>query len=366
MSLEIASIPSYMKYNVENGEFKTLNTFKKSSDETERFLGIVEGYCSTPTLDREYDIISEKALKDAVSDLSKIRAVFKNHEHKEDPVGRLLYADYHNGKGLFVRVGISKTEKNLWTKIEEGIYNKFSIYGRFDPDEIEYVNKTINGKEVEARVINKVLVWEISIVGIPANNDAEFTIANALSEFNNYRERKREIMEKEMNELKQQLNAMMELVQKSGVKTEIEPNETLVDTSNIDRMKSEIAEKQKAEIQKIRDENAQMFKNMQTALLDFGKTLTEQRKKDAEELEKFKSSAKRKTEQRIEQDNEDVIKFVSQADALRYQIKKFYSHFGSPNEVSVGAAFGDLTALPPNYSRYKREFQEGVGGLLLW
>lgn len=156
-----------------DGQFKVIVDFQKSNDEeTGKFLGFIEGFAGTTDLDREFDIIEDSAFKDGAKQLRASPAVFFNHQHQELPVGKLVKTKHIAGEGLYVKVGISKNQPNLWTAIDEGIINKFSVYGRFG--DIEWTERAIKGEKRMVRKIKSAEFYEVSIVGMPANIKASF------------------------------------------------------------------------------------------------------------------------------------------------------------------------------------------------
>jgi HK97 family phage prohead protease len=152
------------------GEFKARFTFEKTAkEETAGFFGVVEGFASTPLIDRENDSISETALSKAASQLLKNDNVFFNHKHDQIPIGAVLKSEYVSGKGLYIQAGIDHQE--TWGAIERGRLKHFSVFGRFG--EAEQVTKEVNGKDLNVRIIKDIDLWEVSVVSMPANPEAQ-------------------------------------------------------------------------------------------------------------------------------------------------------------------------------------------------
>jgi HK97 family phage prohead protease len=133
----------------------------------------VEGYASTPDLDREDDIITEKALSGAAGDLISDEAdlVFFNHKHDDHAVGKTLKSQFVPGKGIHVRVGIE--DEKVWDKARKGMLKAFSIYGQLGAAKHE--DREINGKKKRVRLIDEAKFYELSLVTMPANPAAKFT-----------------------------------------------------------------------------------------------------------------------------------------------------------------------------------------------
>jgi HK97 family phage prohead protease len=152
--------------------------FKKSTDQPEEdspFVGFIEGYASTSDLDREDDIITPKALQAASGDLvaEGTNAVYFNHRHDKLPIGLVLKSAYQHSKGIFVKIGI--IVKEYWKAIKDGRLTSLSIYGRFKSEPKFQEVDTEDGK-INARMINKVSLYEVSVVTIPANPAAKFSV----------------------------------------------------------------------------------------------------------------------------------------------------------------------------------------------
>lgn len=156
----------------------SMDIVKSSNSKDSDF--IVEGYASTPDMDRQGDIIALSALVEAAPEmLENGQTVFFNHDYARC-IGRLDNVEVDE-KGLKVKLYVSEWEQELRKKISERIINKFSIGGRFikwqklTPSEA--MNKIPELKERPlgpVTLIEKLELFEVSIVGLPANAKAEF------------------------------------------------------------------------------------------------------------------------------------------------------------------------------------------------
>ena len=141
---------------------------------------IVEGFAATQDLDLQGDEIEAGAIKGAASDLLKNSTVLFNHD-EERPVAKTLASEPRDA-GLWIQVRISKSEPKLWTLVQEGVINKFSIRGRI----VEAFKKWDDATKSYIRVIKKMTLVEVSLVSVPANPEARtlrWYVAKALSEF---------------------------------------------------------------------------------------------------------------------------------------------------------------------------------------
>lgn len=140
---------------------------KSDKKEEER---VIEGYASTHDIDRQYEVITPDAMKKAVDALLTTNTtVFYEHKHEQFPVGRILDAKVDE-KGLWIKVLISKTADNVWTLIKEGILNKFSIGGKVK----DYHRKFSKDLGRDITYVTDMELYEVSIVGLPANQNASF------------------------------------------------------------------------------------------------------------------------------------------------------------------------------------------------
>lgn len=144
--------------------------FKKAEDEDDNDR-IVEGYACTIHKDRQDDILTMEAILGCKDDLRKkgSNTVFLNHDYRM-AIGKVV-ATTVDDSGLKVKIKISKASDvdNVWTKIKEGILKSMSIGGRFKKVQVD---RDEEGRILAVRVLSMEL-YEVSIVGIPANPEAE-------------------------------------------------------------------------------------------------------------------------------------------------------------------------------------------------
>jgi HK97 family phage prohead protease len=162
---------------MKNTFYFSLDIVKSGTNKDNKFF--IEGYAATKDLDRQGDIIVLDALEHAAAGLLEFgNTVFFNHDYNRC-VGRLDEVKVDD-VGLWVKIYISQWEEELRKKIEEGIIGKFSIGGRVM--EGERVQPTeaqrrfnLKTRPTEAvKVISRMELFEVSVVGLPANAHAEF------------------------------------------------------------------------------------------------------------------------------------------------------------------------------------------------
>jgi HK97 family phage prohead protease len=140
-------------------------------DEEEDF--IIEGFASTEDVDRGSDITHAEAFSKTLKDFMDNPILLFMHDLRR-PIGKVIEATVKKGKGLFVRASISKTEEEIREKIKERVLRAFSF---------GFVIKSSNEEERNKQTIRHLTdvdMFEISVVSIPMNRRALFSLAKAL------------------------------------------------------------------------------------------------------------------------------------------------------------------------------------------
>ena len=183
---------------------------------------VVVGYASTFDVDTDDTQITREALEGSKDDLLKYSTVLFNHD-TDRPIGHVIETDVDD-IGLLVKVIISKTEDDVWNKIQDGTLNKFSIKGRA----LEYA-PIFMGEGREILQITKTEFFETSIVSVPANKEAE-TICSYIAKSLNLDIVKKENEQKEILKSSkiENMNTLIEklkLIQEKGneeIKTDVD------------------------------------------------------------------------------------------------------------------------------------------------
>ena len=127
---------------------------------------ILEGIASSRSKDVMGDIVEPDALMESWEKYySKFPTI--RYMHGPEPIGKIIDVRKDNDK-VIIRFKISKTEDDIWTKINEGILKGLSI-GFFPQDYEEIYDE--NGKFTGFH-FTKVMWIETSVVDTPANMDA--------------------------------------------------------------------------------------------------------------------------------------------------------------------------------------------------
>jgi HK97 family phage prohead protease len=151
---------------------------QKSDDGGENWY--IEGYAATSDFDLQGDIISRDCLEKSEHQLLDNSTVLYNH-HDDQPIGRVVDSKLDEN-GLLLKILISKTEPDIWQKVQEGVLNKFSISAKV----IKAAKKFVKELGTIANVIDEMFLLEVSLVSVPANPQAKaigWYIGKALKEY---------------------------------------------------------------------------------------------------------------------------------------------------------------------------------------
>jgi len=145
--------------------------FEIIKQEVEQDDFFVEGFAATSDLDSQGDIITHQALKKAAKALLKVYTTALFNHDMDRPIGKIVEAEAVEGKGLRVKIQLSKSETDIRRKVEEGIISKFSIRGRA----LRIERKFDESKNVMLFIIHEIEIVEVSLVSLPANAAARVT-----------------------------------------------------------------------------------------------------------------------------------------------------------------------------------------------
>jgi HK97 family phage prohead protease/HK97 family phage major capsid protein len=123
----------------------------------------IEGYASTPAVDRDHEILPVDAI-----DLKNFQnnPIILYQHNRDEPVGKAVEIE-KRAEGLWMKVLISKAATKVKTLIEEGILKAFSVGFRIK--DWDY------NEALDAFVYKDVELFETSIVSIPCNQEALFS-----------------------------------------------------------------------------------------------------------------------------------------------------------------------------------------------
>ncbi len=175
-------------------EEETVKVFKldstiKSVDEDEDELKIF-GYASTDALDRASDKILPSAwAKGGLKNYQNNPILLFNHDYNK-PIGKVIMMET-DSKGLKIKGVISKSAGNVYDLIKEGILSTFSV--GFQIKDADY------DKAADGLIVKDAELLEVSVVSVPCNQDAMFSIAKSFDSVEDYERYKSEFARKEIN-----------------------------------------------------------------------------------------------------------------------------------------------------------------------
>ena len=167
-------------YSVMEKIFNLTSTFK--SLEKEDGSVVIRGMASTNDIDRAGDTISPEAWsKGGLKNFEKNPIILFNHDY-DRPIGRATGLKVTD-KGLELEAKISKSAPaNVCELVKEGILGAFSV--GFRVKDADYL------KETDGLMIKDAELFEVSVVSVPCNQAATFSLSksfNSMEEYENFK-----------------------------------------------------------------------------------------------------------------------------------------------------------------------------------
>jgi HK97 family phage prohead protease len=132
---------------------------------------IIEGVATIATIDDNMIEVTPAALQAAENDLLVRSTILENHNF-DRPIGKVLKSKYDAPtKSLKIRGFVSETEDTVWTKVKEGVLDKFSVAWR----SLEYEEVFDEVLQKQKVVVHAMRIFEVSLVSVPALADAGVT-----------------------------------------------------------------------------------------------------------------------------------------------------------------------------------------------
>lgn len=137
-------------------------------------IGTIKGYASTyGNVDRSNDVIMEGAFDDSIQNYktnNRMIKVYYQHNTMDMPIGGIRPENINSDKtGLPVTIDINtKVQRgnDVYELAKQGVLSDMSI--GFTVDDYDYAKDGV-------RCLKKLNLWEVSIVGEPANSQAKVT-----------------------------------------------------------------------------------------------------------------------------------------------------------------------------------------------
>lgn len=161
--------------------FNLTSTFKALEDNDGSVM--IRGMASTADFDRAGDSISAEAwTKGGLQNFEKNPIILFNHDY-DRPIGRATGLKV-NENGLELEAKISKSAPaNVCELVKEGILGAFSV--GFRVKDADYL------KETDGLMIKDAELFEVSVVSVPCNQAATFSLAKSFDSMEEYEEFKK-------------------------------------------------------------------------------------------------------------------------------------------------------------------------------
>jgi len=160
----------------------TIEWDKKSITKDGNGNVFIEGFANTSDKDRVQDVILPKAFKETLPEFMDNPVLLFQHDW-DMIIGCIVKAEIieeGERQGLKVKAKISNANdvEDIRTKIKEEIIQTFSI--GYDELEAHFDEKT------KTNIVSKILLLEISVVSIPCNIKAKFSVVDNEKEEKNH------------------------------------------------------------------------------------------------------------------------------------------------------------------------------------
>ena len=165
--------------------FHWTNTFKMLSEDEDGGLDI-KGSASTDALDRAGDIIEGNAwTKGGLDNFKNNPVILFNHNY-DRPIGRAKEIGVTEN-GLELTARISKSAGEIKDLIKDGVLGAFSV--GFKVKDADYISETDGYKIKDAEL------FEVSVVSVPCNQSAVFSLAKSFDSMEEYDQFKKDFIQ---------------------------------------------------------------------------------------------------------------------------------------------------------------------------
>ena len=217
-----------------NKIFNLTSNFK-ALDENDDGSVNIKGYASTIDQDRAGDIIESNAwAKGGIGNYENNPIILFNHDY-HNPIGKATQLEV-NDNGLQIKGKISKSAGKIRDLVKEGVLGAFSV--GFRVKDADYLEETDGYRIKDAEL------FEISVVSVPANQAATFSVAKSFDSDTEYQEWKEQFVKS--NAGQSDTDSPEEAVDKTVIK-ETEMSETK-ENFDLEGFAKEVAKKTATEI----------------------------------------------------------------------------------------------------------------------
>jgi HK97 family phage prohead protease len=162
-----------------------LDSSIKSVEEGETELKIA-GYASTNSIDRASDkILSTAWTRGGLKNFQNNPILLFNHNY-DKPIGRVVEVET-DSKGLRIKGVISKSAGDVYNLVKEGVLSTFSV--GFLIKDADY------DKSADGLIVKDAELLEVSVVSVPCNQDATFSVAKSFDNQEDYQLFKKQFVE---------------------------------------------------------------------------------------------------------------------------------------------------------------------------
>ena len=265
--------------------FHWTNSFKMLSEDDDGGLDI-KGSASTNAIDRAGDIIEHDAwTKGGLENFKSNPIILFNHNY-DRPIGRAKELSVDE-EGLNITARISKSASEIKDLIKDGVLGAFSV--GFKVKDAEYMTETDGYKIKDAEL------FEVSVVSVPCNQNAVFSVAKSFDNMEEYNKFKKDFIKTSS------IDADAKIEQSSKAiadKTETKMSEEMKTPEaspefDLESFAKEVAEKTAASIAMKQAEQ---------------KAAEQKAKAEAEEKAQAEAEAKQAEEQAVQEQQKAVVK----------------------------------------------------------
>lgn len=164
--------------------FNLTSTFKSVEPNEDGSVNI-KGYASTNDTDRAGDVINKEAWeKGGLDNFTNNPIILFNHDYNK-PIGRATSLETDE-KGLKITANLSKSAGDVTNLVKEGILRAFSV--GFRVKDADYMESG------DGYLIKDAELFEVSVVSVPANQAATFSVAKSFDTQSEYDEWKKQFV----------------------------------------------------------------------------------------------------------------------------------------------------------------------------
>ena len=297
--------------------FHWTNTFKTLGEDEDGSIKI-SGLASTNALDRTGDVINHDAWtkSNGLENFKQNPIILFNHDYNK-PIGRATSMEVSE-QGLEVGAKISKSAGEIKDLIKDGVLGAFSV--GFRVKDADYNDETDGYKIKDAEL------FEVSVVSVPANQTAMFSIAKSFDSQEEYEEFKKTFISNNMATSTDTVNigevdTPQDEVKTSNQETNMSKDTKTPEAETVD-LKAYAEEIAKATAAKIAMQDAERKAKEQAEVEEAAELEAQEKAAEEAEVEKVKtivevgmSGAERlmkDVEERVSEKHEDLEKVVNE------------------------------------------------------